>query len=352
MAGGIHRRGRTRLQFHSRFDYHSSVQGLPRLRDAGSAVYIVVVLAAGLWDAEPFPFPYPVRSPLSHGECVEAGEVFELGGRGVEPISGSIGNGWLVIYPGEGARHIGLAGFDLGAARGSYPFNLEYAIHGRTRRYAGEVAVCEDVRAVERFGTRFDTEGDAGFRASRGKIRRQRAKLNRVFWSVTPEFFWKRPFASPVEGEFLVTSPFGTRRFAGEREIAPHTGVDLRARSGTPIMAMADGHVALADRFMLEGNLVVLDHGGGLHTYYAHLLRIDVAEGQSVTAGDRLGLAGRTGRARGAHLHLGARLGAARINPLSLLKLGGFVPETGEIESPEPSIAGLDSSQAATGGEL
>ncbi len=76
--------------------------------------------------------------------------------------------------------------------------------------------------------------------------------------------------------------------------------------------------MALAADLYYSGGTVILDHGGGLFTTYFHLSRIDVTAGQTVAAGARIGAVGATGRVTGPHLHWGARLDGARINPLDL----------------------------------
>ena len=79
--------------------------------------------------------------------------------------------------------------------------------------------------------------------------------------------------------------------------------------------------MALAAILYYSGGTVILDHGGGLFTTYFHLSRIDVTPGQTVAAGGRIGAVGATGRVTGPHLHWGARLDGARINPLDLKSL-------------------------------
>ena len=125
------------------------------------------------------------------------------------------------------------------------------------------------------------------------------------------------PFLRPVQGE--PTSVFGARRvFNGERR-APHPGLDLRAPPGTPVEASGPGIVVLATDLYYSGNTVILDHGGGLFTVYAHLSEFRVTEGENALAGQVVGLSGATGRVTGPHLHWGAKVGERIFDPTALL---------------------------------
>jgi murein DD-endopeptidase MepM/ murein hydrolase activator NlpD len=112
--------------------------------------------------------------------------------------------------------------------------------------------------------------------------------------------------------------------------------VDLAAASGAPVAAPAGAVVALADELYFSGGTVILDHGGGLFTTYFHLSRLDVKTGDRVGAGDALGAVGATGRATGPHLHWGARLNRARVNPLDLLTLPRWPVQVRVAPKPEP----------------
>ncbi len=133
------------------------------------------------------------------------------------------------------------------------------------------------------------------------------------------EKYWQGPFIWPVKSKVL--SPFGLRRFFNGQPRSPHSGVDLRARDGVPIKAPNNGRVALARECYLSGNTVVIDHGGGLFTLYAHLSKVKVRPGQMVKKGDVIGLAGSTGRATGPHLHWGVSLMGMRIDPQQFMAL-------------------------------
>jgi murein DD-endopeptidase MepM/ murein hydrolase activator NlpD len=119
-----------------------------------------------------------------------------------------------------------------------------------------------------------------------------------------------------------ITSGFGGgREFNGVVQ-SRHTGTDFAGPAGAPVHAAARGVVALVDEFHLAGNVVYLDHGAGLVTAYFHLSRALVAQGDTVAAGQEIGLVGATGRVTGPHLHWVVRYGSISVDPLGLLSLG------------------------------
>ena len=132
--------------------------------------------------------------------------------------------------------------------------------------------------------------------------------------------YWKKGFISPVEGR--ISGEFGGQRIMNGIKKNPHAGTDIAAPEGTQIKASSDGVVVLtAPDLFYSGNVVVVDHGYGLHTIYAHMKEIHVQQGDEVKQGDILGLVGQTGRATGPHLHWGAALGNIKFNPSSLLNI-------------------------------
>jgi murein DD-endopeptidase MepM/ murein hydrolase activator NlpD len=104
---------------------------------------------------------------------------------------------------------------------------------------------------------------------------------------------------------------------------APHRGIDFRGATGTPVRAPARGVVVLAAPLYFSGSTVVLDHGLGVFSMLAHLSRIDVKPGTIVVGGDVVGAIGATGRVTGPHLHWTLRIGAAAVDPLSILAIAG-----------------------------
>jgi murein DD-endopeptidase MepM/ murein hydrolase activator NlpD len=121
----------------------------------------------------------------------------------------------------------------------------------------------------------------------------------------------------PVSGS--VSSGFGYRihPISGVRKL--HTGIDISAGSGTPIVAAASGTVILAQWYGGYGNAVVIDHGGGLATLYAHQSSMAVGVGQAVADGQVIGYVGSTGYSTGPHLHFETRENGTPVNPMSYL---------------------------------
>jgi len=115
---------------------------------------------------------------------------------------------------------------------------------------------------------------------------------------------------------------FGERTDPFSGEGAMHTGVDISAPTGTPVLATADGIVTFAEWFSGYGQLVIVDHANGYETYYAHLSRFGVVEGQEVRRGDQIGAVGSTGRVTAPHLHYEVRIGGAPVNPHTYLAGG------------------------------
>ena len=118
-------------------------------------------------------------------------------------------------------------------------------------------------------------------------------------------------FGSPL-ASYDVSSEYGERRGLRRR---PHYGIDLRAPRGAPVAAVADGEILFRGRKRGFGNLVMIDHGGEVVTYYAHLKDFAVESGARVARGQTIGFVGRTGNASGPHLHLELRERGEPVNP-------------------------------------
>jgi murein DD-endopeptidase MepM/ murein hydrolase activator NlpD len=152
------------------------------------------------------------------------------------------------------------------------------------------------------------------------RVNQETRKLEALFQTSRDERLWEGVFIRPVEGE--ISTGFGLTRVINGKRRSQHTGVDLRAQEGAPVLACNRGVVVLVDELFFSGKSVILDHGGGLYSMYFHLSEALVKEGNLVHAGAILGRVGSTGRSTGPHLHWGIRINKARVDPLSLLRIG------------------------------
>ena len=130
---------------------------------------------------------------------------------------------------------------------------------------------------------------------------------------------WRGPFRRPRQSR--ITSRFGTARVYNGELQSRHLGTDFAGAIGAPVVAAGRGIVALVADFYLAGHAIYLDHGAGLVTAYFHLSRVLVREGDTVSAGQRIGEVGQSGRVTGPHLHWVARYGAISVDPMSLVDL-------------------------------
>jgi murein DD-endopeptidase MepM/ murein hydrolase activator NlpD len=126
-----------------------------------------------------------------------------------------------------------------------------------------------------------------------------------------------RPSIWPVDG--VLMSSYGERADPFSGEGAYHKGVDISAPVGTAAHVTADGVVVFADRSGGYGRLVIVDHGNGFETYYAHLSQFDVVQGQEIRQGELVGAVGASGRVTAPHLHYEVRLRKAPVNPYRYL---------------------------------
>ncbi len=139
----------------------------------------------------------------------------------------------------------------------------------------------------------------------------------------SPTIWWKGRFTLPVLSN-NVTSEYGKLRVYNNGTTSFHRGTDFGFEEGSPIFAANRGVVRFAEKTLVRGNMIVVDHGGNLFTSYWHLSKIEVAVGDRVTYGEKIGEVGSTGLTTGPHLHFEARLGAVMFNGLELLGLSNL----------------------------
>ncbi len=161
------------------------------------------------------------------------------------------------------------------------------------------------------------------------RIQKDQEIIKRAFATWSARNIDDLGFEQPTAGRR--SSAFGLRRFFNKQARNPHSGLDIAAPEGTPIIAPADGRVIETGEYFFNGNSVFLDHGQGLITMYNHLSKITVARGDIVVRGQKFGEVGMTGRVTGPHLHWSVSLNGTLVDPAL------FLPEP--IAAGEPATA-------------
>ena len=228
----------------------------------------------------------------------------------------------------ETGTYLGLAGVPLGASD-SLRVSLFLAREGRVDTVWATLAVVPGGYPRETISVA------PGFakpdHAAAARIQRENARSRQVSRASRERpRLWAGTFHLPRDSR--ITSGFGAARVYNGEIKSRHTGTDFAGAVGTPVSAAGRGVVALVADFYLAGRAVYIDHGAGLVTAYFHLSRSDVAEGDTVVTGQRIGAVGRSGRVTGPHLHWVARYGTISVNPMSLLVL------MSEQESPDSTM--------------
>ena len=223
----------------------------------------------------------------------------------VPPYVDADGHRALVVQ--DGSTWVAVIGIPLAAPLGPRQVTLRDAAGGRVieftvgdKRYASQ-----SLKVAPR---QVDLSPADLERANRERESLERALTH---WSEPPPATLRWP--APVPG--VRSSSFGMRRIFNGQSRNPHSGMDIAAVTGTPVLAPAEGTVLDTGDYFFTGNTVLLDHGRGLISMYCHLSAIDVHPGERIAAGARIGAVGMTGRATGPHLHWALSLNRAWVDP-------------------------------------
>ena len=213
----------------------------------------------------------------------------------------------LVVPNGDDYRAI--LGIPLGTSPGEQRFevrfpdgeSLQKRFHVEPKEYAESRITIADERLVTPDAEALE------------RINQERPRIRRALATHSEADSVPLAFALPVEN--VETSPFGRQRYINDQPRNPHSGIDIRGATGTPIYAPAPGQVIEAGHFYFNGKTVFLDHGEGLISMFAHMDEIKVSVGDELDTGELVGTVGMTGRVTGPHLHWSVSLGNTMVNP-------------------------------------
>ena len=200
-----------------------------------------------------------------------------------------------------------------------YPMNIVIDTKdGTSTTWEGSLKVAEGQFITE---TPFVMPSDKRYLLRDDVQQSEDAKLLSTYSLVTQTKYWDGPFTMPANAG--LGSPFGSwRSYSGAGGVnRRHTGYDLRAGSGTPVLASANGRVVFSGWLDIHGYNIIIDHGWGVYSEYAHLSQRYVVPGQFVLQGDVLGLSGNTGRSTGPHIHWEIAVNGNWVNPITFMQV-------------------------------
>jgi murein DD-endopeptidase MepM/ murein hydrolase activator NlpD len=250
--------------------------------------------------------------PAPDAPAAAPGRVARLHLGAADPPPQAYLDGRRLMVRRERGEWIALAGIPLSAKAGT-TLKVELA-HG-DKREARPVKIISKKYLTQHLSVPADQADLPPDQLSR--YEQERAHLVRVlrtFSELGPDDLALR---QPVPGQ--PSGSFGLRRIINGVARSPHSGMDIAAPTGTPVAAARAGRVVDAGEYLFLGRTLVLDHGQGLLTLYAHLSAVHVAPGDTVAAGATIGEVGTTGRATGPHLHFSVYLNAASVDPAIFL---------------------------------
>lgn len=244
----------------------------------------------------------PRRAPVPGGVAV-----VNLGPEPSPPLARL--NGERVLVAGDASGWFAVVGIPLDAKVGTaLPLTVERAEH------APETIALPIGR--KRYATQHLSVKPGQVELSPADLARhaqERAHLRGVLRTFSESAPDSLLLLQPCEG--LRSDSFGKRRFFNRQPRSPHSGLDIAAPDGTPVVAAGAGNVLDVGDYFFSGQTMILDHGRGLLTLYAHLSAMDANTGDRVRAGKRIAAVGATGRVTGPHLHFSVYLNAAAVDP-------------------------------------
>lgn len=254
---------------------------------------------------------------------VAAGDVALLQWRGANPPDLAVGrfaDQTFYLERDAHGRLFALIGIDIDHPLGPYPLQLvSFDRRGTGHQTTLTVHVVDKDRGDERL-----TLPQAMVTPQKTSLLRRIKRENRMLrqlFARSEGVLRAGPLRRPVPDS--VSSRFGKRRILNGVPRSPHSGTDFRSPFGRKIRAPARGKVVYVGDLYYTGRTVIVDHGAGLYSLFAHLSSAAVKKGETVAAGRTLGKVGSSGRSTGAHLHWTVRLRGARVDPMSLLRCYG-----------------------------
>ena len=279
--------------------------------------------APSIFQREPRPMPVSLQieaqlqletyfSSLAQGGV----GLLRLSGDGIQRARAEFRRETTGFFPAADGDWYALIAADMDASARAYPLTVQVT------RQSGEVAFTRELRidSANFIMQNLQLPSGRAYLADPEIESAELALLESLTSEITPAPRWDASgFELPHDSE--LSSPFGTFRRLGDDRQSRHTGWDQNVPTGAPIQAMAAGQVIFADALAIRGNYVLINHGLGIYSGYAHFSELHVDEGQPVAAGQIIGLSGNTGRSSAPHLHWEVALRGRWVDGLAFLDL-------------------------------
>lgn len=182
------------------------------------------------------------------------------------------------------------------------PYKTTIPFHSSDKFYPIQSLIIKNKRKVDPYAK------------DRLRIEKENRELAHIFSQYTTTNPFLQAFKAPANGP--ISSLFGLRRIYNHKPRTPHTGLDIAAPANAPVHAVNPGKVVAVASLFFTGNTVIVDHGMGVFSLYAHLDKTQLKEGQQLKQGDEVGTVGMTGRATGPHLHWSMIMNQTYVDPL------------------------------------
>jgi murein DD-endopeptidase MepM/ murein hydrolase activator NlpD len=254
----------------------------------------------------PTPTPEgPTPTPAPPPELVLSAESVVQGGALLVSVTGAVSAGTVTfldrrynLAPGERSMFT-FVGIGTEDAAGTFPLRVDFTLSSGS---PGNITHDVTVEATEWTVDFLEFDAEQQALLDPAVVAAEEGLLAGVYGGETPEKLWTGLWQYPVPG--VLTARFGEQRsYNGSEPSGHHSGTDLGGEMGDPVIAANGGVVVLARALEVRGNMVIIDHGGGLFSGYAHLSGFNAVEGQEVAGGDTIGMVGSTGLSTGPHLH-------------------------------------------------
>ena len=239
----------------------------------------------------------------------------------LKDVKGKVFGGNLTFHMKGNDTNVsyGIGGISLGTRPGSYPVELNVTYNDGNNE---EILLSLNIKEKE-FDLQKLTLNKSYVNLSTSnleRVKKEKDELTSIFNSVTTEKLFFNNFGMPLTKN-ITSTIFGLRRLINGEKRKPHTGLDLRGSEGTLVHASNRGRIALAKDLFFTGKTIIIDHGLGIYSLYAHLSKTFVKKGGLVEKGELVGHIGATGRVTGPHLHWTVKIGGTSVDPVSLIDL-------------------------------